>query len=49
MEILPKAGCENFVFDDEDEALSDEPGLCINCRYRRWLDSAQENFVCLRH
>jgi len=37
--------CSNFIPDDEDEQISDEPRSCYNCRYRRWT---VESFVCLK-
>jgi hypothetical protein len=37
--------CFNFVPDEEDEQISDDPCSCYNCRYRRWTADA---FICLK-
>ena len=39
------ASCSDFMADDLDEWVADEPRSCYNCRARRWT---ADSFVCTR-
>lgn len=37
--------CPDFIIDDEDEQVTEEPRSCYNCRFRRWT---VQSFTCTK-